>query len=198
MVLYGITLIPLSEELRVVDTGFLSPFYVDDAAFEGLSRRSAQVLKLLMKRWSNQRYFPKPAKSLFILDTLGQEEAARREFSVEGLTLNFFSGRWYLGGYLGLQEDLEAWVISQVEAWAHRVRVLGQIARRHPHLDYSGLGMTLQLEWHYLQRTVPGVGTLMGPIEEAIREKLFPTLFRGEEINTNFQKILGHSVKYGG
>ena len=58
--------------------------------------------------------------------------------------------------------------------------------------------MLLQLEWHYLQRTVPGVGTLMCPIEEALREKIFPTLFGGEEINADFRKILGHSVKHGG
>ena len=38
----------------------------------------------------------------------------------------------------------------------------------------------------------------MGPIEEALREKFFLTLFRGEEINTKFRKILGHCVKYGG
>ena len=57
--------------------------------------------------------------------------------------------------------------------------------------------MLLQLKWQYLQRTVPGVGTLMGTIEEALREKCFPTLFGGEEINANFHKILGHSVKYG-
>ena len=58
--------------------------------------------------------------------------------------------------------------------------------------------MTLQLEWQYLQRTVPGVGNLMDPIEEALREKFFPTLFGGEEINADFRKILGHSVKHGG
>ena len=46
--------------------------------------------------------------------------------------------------------------------------------------------------------TVPGVGTIMGPIEEAPRYKCFPVLFGGEELNTDFQKILGHSVKYGG
>ena len=56
----------------------------------------------------------------------------------------------------------------------------------------------MQLEWQYLQRNVPGVGTLMGPIEEAIREKLFPALFGGEEINADFWKILGLSVKHGG
>ena len=56
----------------------------------------------------------------------------------------------------------------------------------------------MQIEWQYLQRTVPVVGTLLGPIEEALREKLFPALFVGEEINANFRKILGHSVKNGG
>ena len=34
MVLYRITLVPLAEELRAVDSGILSPFYADDAAFE--------------------------------------------------------------------------------------------------------------------------------------------------------------------
>ena len=38
----------------------------------------------------------------------------------------------------------------------------------------------------------------MGPIEEAVREKLFPALFRGEEINSDFQKIIGHSVEHRG
>ena len=58
--------------------------------------------------------------------------------------------------------------------------------------------MSLQSELQYLQRNVPGVGTLMGPIEEALREKCFPSLFRGEEIDADFRKILGHGVKHGG
>ena len=57
--------------------------------------------------------------------------------------------------------------------------------------------MSLQLEWQFLQRTVPRVGTLMDPIEEALREKFFPALFGGEEITDEFWKILGHRVKHG-
>ena len=38
----------------------------------------------------------------------------------------------------------------------------------------------------------------MGPIEKALREKFFPALFRGEEINADFWNILGHRVKHGG
>ena len=59
--------------------------------------------------------------------------------------------------------------------------------------------MLLQSEWQYLKRTVPGVGTLMGPIVEALREKPPPPLaIQGEEIDADFRKILGHSLKHGG
>ena len=45
----------------------------------------------------------------------------------EGVVLTFVSGSRYLGAYLGQQEELEAWVKTQVEAWAHGVRVLAKI-----------------------------------------------------------------------
>ena len=108
MVLYGITLVPFAEELRAADPGLLSLFYADNAALDGLARRSAQLLKLLMKRGTDQGYFPELAKSLFISDTPGQEAGSKRELAAEGLTLNFVSGSRYLGAYLGLQEELEA------------------------------------------------------------------------------------------
>ena len=37
----------------------------------------------------------------------------------------------------------------------------------------------------------------MGPIEEALREKPPLSLSGGEEIDTDFRKILGHGVKHG-
>ena len=66
MVLYGITLAPLAEELQAADPGLLSPFYADDTAFDGSTQRSAQLLKLLMKRGPDRGYSSDPAKSLFI------------------------------------------------------------------------------------------------------------------------------------
>ena len=80
-----------------------------------------------MKRGSGRGYFPEPAKSLFISDTLGQEEPTKRKFAKEGLCLNFVSGNRCLGAYLGPQAELEAWVNPQVEAWAHRIKVLAEI-----------------------------------------------------------------------
>ena len=57
MVLYGITPIPFAQELQAADPGLISPFYADDAAFDGLTRRSAQLLKLLMERGADRGYF---------------------------------------------------------------------------------------------------------------------------------------------
>ena len=79
--------------------------------------------------------------------------------------LNFVSGSRYLGEYLDPQAELEVWIKPQVEAWAHGVRVLAKIARRHPQSAYAILVMSLQSEWQYLQSTVPRVVTLMVPIE---------------------------------
>ena len=72
------------------------------------------------------------------------------------------------------------WVKPQVEAWTPGVRVLGKIFSQHLQSSYAGLGIPLQLECLYLQRTLPKVITLVGTIEEALREKFFPALFRGE------------------
>ena len=65
---------------------------------------------MLMEKGLEQGYFPGPAKSLFILDVPGQEEAAKKIISIRGVVLNFVNGSRYLGAYLGPQEDLEMWL----------------------------------------------------------------------------------------
>ena len=104
MVLYGITLVPLAEELRAVDSGLLYLFYVDDMAFDGLAKFCSHILKLLMEMEPDRGYLPEPDKSLFIVDTPWQEEAKRREFEAKGIVLNFVSGSRYLGAYHDPQE----------------------------------------------------------------------------------------------
>ena len=67
----------------------------------------------------------------------------------------------------------------KVEAWSQGVRNIAKIFQRYPQSAYAGLGMSLQLEWQYLQITVPGFGSLMGPIYDALREAFFPALLEG-------------------
>ena len=120
------------------------------------------------------------AKSLFIAENPEEKEETKREFEQTGLNINYVDGSQYMGRFLGPREELEDWVRPKVEAWSHRVCTLAKISKRYPQSIYAGLGMSLQIECQYLQRTVPGVGTIMGPIEDALREAFFPALF-GEE-----------------
>ena len=80
-------------------------------------------------------------------------------------------------------EELEAWVQPKTEAWSQGVRNLDKTAKRYPQLAHAGLGMSLQLEWHYMQMTVLGAGSLMGLIEYALGEAFFPAIFRGEQVS---------------
>ena len=57
--------------------------------------------------------------------------------------------------------------------------------------------MLLYIEWQYLQRAFPGVGSLMGILEDSLRESFLPSLFGGEEVSADFREILGHSMKCG-
>ena len=81
-------------------------------------------------------------------------------------------------------------LVAQSASWY--ARLSGAVGRR--------LTKILAAEWRgVLGRTCNFERpTLMGPIEETLREKFFPALFGGEEINTDFQQILGHSINRGG
>ena len=106
MVLYEITLVPMVEELQDAYPTLLSPFYADDAAFDGLERRSAAQIRLLMDQRQDRGYFPKPSKSLFMAENPKEKEAAKREFKQAGLNLNYVDCGSYLWVYLVPKEEL--------------------------------------------------------------------------------------------
>ena len=107
MVLYGITLVLLEEDLRDADPTILSTFYADDAVFDGLDRQSATQLRLLMDQGPDRGYFPEPAKYLLIAYNPEKKELSRQEFEWAGLNLNCVDGSQYMGAYLGPMEELQ-------------------------------------------------------------------------------------------
>ena len=89
-----------------MDTTLLSPFYANDAAFNGPFSHSAAQLRLLMDWGPDRGYFLKPSKSIFISDHPEDKEAAKRGFEQAGLNLNYVGGSRYLGAYLGPKEEI--------------------------------------------------------------------------------------------
>ena len=132
MVLYGITLVPLMEKLREADPTLSPTLYAYDTVSDGLAQRNAAQMRLLMDWGWDQGYFPDPANLLFIDNNPEEKESERWKFDRAGLQITYIDDSQYLGAYLDIKEELETWVGTKVEAWAHRVRNLAKIYKQYP------------------------------------------------------------------
>ena len=106
MVLYGITLINLAEDLQASYPRLFTPFYTDNAEFYGSARKIAQLIKLILEQGMDQGYLPEPSKSLFISDFPAQEVSSIWEFKAVGLQIKFVLYIQYLGEFQGPREEL--------------------------------------------------------------------------------------------
>ena len=85
-----------------------------------------------------------------------------------------------------------------MEEWAETIETLGKFSVKYPQTAYSGLVVSLQAEWQYLMRTVPGVGEYMGPVEEALANKFLPKLLGLQSISGGLRKLLALGAKRSG
>ena len=145
MILYGITTLPLLEQVREDVPGAFVPMYADDLASGGAARRNASVMQSLILHGSDYGYYPEPEKSWYIC-LLEDEAEARRVFEEFGLAIQFTRGQRYVGGFIGGEEERDEWLVPQVEKWAESVRTLARIAVKHPQTAYAGLTFSLQGE----------------------------------------------------
>ena len=59
------------------------------------------------------------------------------------------------------------------------MNTLAGVARNHPQSAYAGLQKSLQQEWSFVQRVIPGIRDAFGPVEEALQENFLLALFQG-------------------
>jgi hypothetical protein len=115
-ILYGLGLLPLAEYLQrdayakqPLNSMLLQPWYANDLAMMGASKRIAQVFQQLMEKGPSVGNFPEPAKSYHICPK--EEEAeARAAFGEAGIEVNFCRGKCYMGSFVGLEAMLERWL----------------------------------------------------------------------------------------
>jgi hypothetical protein len=173
MVLYGLALTPLSEDLRAAAPEILQPWSADDRAMEGPAAGVARVMRLLNRRGPDRGYYPEPAKSIAICSPA--QQAAAREILAE-FDFRYEAGSRYVGGFIGTDGALDQWLQPQIAKWRDGVQALARVARRHPQTAYAGLAKSLQSEWQYVQRVAPGIGDRFAEVEEAQTKDFLPAL----------------------
>ena len=201
MLIYGINLMPLCEELAEKFPEVLELWFADDEANVGSARLNAQVLAYLVEHGPKYGYDPKPEKSFHVCMEV-DEAVAKQEFLSRGLELQFVRGQRYLGGHVGSKESKEQYVNSKVEGWCNSLRALAEIAKTHPQSAHAAFTFCLQHKWMYMCRVIPGIAQLLEPLERVIREVWIPALFGSppEELrraNVN-RELLALAVRNGG
>ena len=85
-------------------------------------------------------------------------------------------GKRHLGAAIGTNSFVESYVKRKVSGWVHEVERLSSIAVTQPHAAYAAFTHGQTSKWTYLERTIPDIGDLLKPVENAIRQRFLPSL----------------------
>ena len=177
----------------------MQPWYADDAAMMGFALKVAECFKLLTKLGPMFGYLPEPAKSIGICP-LADEAAAKIIFGASNLPVKWCRGHRYVGGFVGSNAMRDRFIKPMVEKWVASIKALSKVATKYPQSAYAGFTQSLQSEWQYLCRCVPGVGVHLEPVEAAIRQEFIPALLAVEYdlVDDDFRQLLANGVKQCG
>ena len=65
------------------------------------------------------------------------------------------------------------------------------VAHKHPQAAYTGLHMSLQQYWYFVQRATQGLGEDFRPVGKSLKEEFLLTLFLRMEVHIMGRKITG-------
>ena len=107
-------------------------------------------------------------------------------------------GQRHLGAALGTKDFTEEYVASKVESWTAEVSALAGIASSRPHAAYCAFTHGMMGRWVYLMRTIPNISSLLQPLEDAIRLKLFPSITGHVACATGERELFSLPCRFGG
>ena len=175
MVLYGLSLVPLARRLRDAVPTTRQAWYADDSAIAGRASGIGKTMELLRLHGPARGYYPEPSKSILIC-TPDVRDAA--QVCLGQFDFQYCDGHRYVGGFVGTEESKRAWLTPKIQQWVDGIKTLSRFARHFPQTAYAGLTKSLQPEWQYLQRVLPGGADVFKPVEEALATAFLPALFQ--------------------
>ena len=104
----------------------------------------------------------------------------------------------HLGAALGCEAFVSQYVQQQAHKWASQVDHLANIVKTQPQCAYAAYRHSFVSRWTFLARTVEGIGDLLQPLEDAIRQRFLPALTGRESPGELERELFALPTRLGG
>ena len=171
MPMYALVTVPLIKKLH---GNYKQIWYADDAAAVGRIVDLRDWWDKISTSGPGFGYFPNASKT-WLVTKEGLHDAGLSFFANTGVSVTS-NGRPYLSAAIGSWDYVAGQVESKVNEWTSNIQCLATIAMTQPYAAYTALTYGLMSKWTYLSRTIPDIGPLLRPLDDALRSVLFPAL----------------------
>ena len=101
-------------------------------------------------------------------------EEAEAKALFGNLGVKIVRGHHFLGGFIGEEEDVHAFVLEKVKTWTSGVGALAETAELYPQAAFAALSKSLQFQWSYMQRVVPNCESCFEILRNALNDIFWP------------------------
>ena len=193
MAMYSVSVTPLIASLQ--DSHVKQVWFADDATAGGTLHGLLGWWSRLQDLGSYYGYYPNALKTWLIVKPAYSSDA---QWLFEGTGVQVtVEGKRHLGAALGSRLFTEQYVSEKVDSWSRCVAKLSDIAKVHPHAAYSAFMHGLCNKWTYFLRTIPGISSLLKPLEIVISSKFIPAL-TARLVSDDERALLALPIRLGG
>ena len=170
MIAYGISILPLINNIKQEIPDVTQPWYSDDAGDLGTFTIIETYFNSLTRQGPGRGYYPKMSKSILIVHPenlkAGKEFGARHGFKV-------CTGTHYLRGYIKDNDYKSNWLRECTLAWDKSIDTISKTAGKYPQESYATVVHEIQSEWIFLQCATWYMGDTFTGVEKIILENFF-------------------------
>ena len=199
MIMYAIGPLPLIHKLKSMYPNSHQSWYADDSSAIDTLEDLHSLFDALVDIGPSFGYFPNGSKSIVVVPSEHVERANHYFNKVHGHNFSIKTGARHLGCFVGDEVLRDKYVSSKISDWVYGVSKLAMVATKNqPHAAFTGFFKSLQHEWTFIQRFIPGIGRLFHDLESAIRTNFLPALLDEPAINDNIRDLIAILVKFSG
>ena len=196
MALYALGSLPLIWFLAQTESEVSQVAYADDLTGGGKVAGLREWFDAIADKGPLYGYHAEPTKSWLIVKE-GKLDDAIAAFEGTGVNITVH-GQKHLGAVIGNPSYKKDFVSKLVEKWVLEIKTLSDIAKFEPHAAYTAFTSCIRHRYTFYLRTIPDLGSLLQPLEDAISNLLIPALTEGRHVSADERVLLSLPPRLGG